>query len=246
MEKQEVTLSHIVADTRSEINGVCTKCQAKILLSGEQLQNQQTYTCPQCGEIHDMEPLRKAVQGASTEKAARVQKYNYQITLQCPKCHVKTSVLDEHVLNSPTFSCPQCGSAIDLEPLKKAMQEADVESGIPGSIPGQRRMDKYFIAGICQKCHTRIPISMEQLDATETYSCPHCGAVQDMAPLRQAIRSKSFYGPGYKDKYDAVYPLSARPLSKFVRLGNAYYISIVAIVVILVVLLAMFLHGIFK
>ncbi len=242
--KAEVT--QYVGETKIDLETDCPKCRARILISGDQLRNEMTYHCPKCAAVYNMATAREALQEIAAGKQPDVEKTTTEISINCPKCRMNISVRGEQLGDLESYRCPQCSFAIDLEPIKRAMQEVRAESGGAGAVQGKVHIDKYVVAGICHKCQTRIPVSTDQLCRDKTFTCPHCGEVHDMEPLRQAVRGKSFYGPGYKDKHDAVYPLPGVPLLKMIRLRNVYYISIVAIVVILVVLVAMFFYGIFK
>jgi predicted Zn finger-like uncharacterized protein len=188
----KINITHNATDARSELNTVCPNCQTKIRISDEQLQNQQTYRCPQCGTINDMEHVRKFVQDAKAGKLPAVQKIAIKISIACPKCNAKISFSDEQLQAIDDYHCPQCGSPIDIEPLKKQIED-DRENAVSryntsGVGSEQTHKETYEITSICPKCRTKIPISTEQLQFEQTYACPQCGTVRDMAPLRKAFQ----------------------------------------------------------
>jgi peptide subunit release factor 1 (eRF1) len=123
-----------------------------------------------------------------------------RIAVTCPKCHTKLSFSDEQLQGIDAYNCPSCGWPIDIEPLKKQVDEKREESLSRFSTMGVdlelAHKETCEITAVCPKCQTRIPISIEQLQSQETYSCPQCGAAGTMAPLREAFqeaqeRSKS-------------------------------------------------------
>jgi predicted Zn finger-like uncharacterized protein len=212
----KVQIINYVTDTKSELNTVCPKCQTRIRLSAEQIQNEQTYRCTQCNTIHDMEPLRNAVQNAREGKGPGVRKYTSQITIHCPKCHAGIPLSEEQLQVTDTYSCPQCRFMIDMAPFRLAIIDAR-KSGqnIAVEGTGKRHIEKYEIASICPKCQTRIPISQEQVQIADSYSCPQCGTINDMAPLRKAVENERKYrksgynvsGAGHKDGKKVTYNL---------------------------------------
>jgi predicted RNA-binding Zn-ribbon protein involved in translation (DUF1610 family) len=183
--KAEITRH--VTDTKSEVSVICHECQTEIRLSSEQLQNEQTYRCPQCGTIQDMAALRQAVQDAREGKVP-VQRYTSKITTTCPKCHTRIPFSEEQVQSLVTYHCPQCHFTIDMTKVREAIQDAR-EYGVAS---GEKHTEKYEFAGVCPRCQTRIPVTEQQLQNEQTYSCPQCGAIHDMAPLRKLVKK------GYK------------------------------------------------
>ena len=256
MDKHEyqVTLAHFVTDTKSEINAVCPKCRVKIPLSGEAVQNQQTYTCPQCGAIHDTEPLRRTIREVREGKVPIEQKVISKISVRCPKCFTSIPVQEEQLQYAETYFCPKCRHKIDVRQLREAIQDARVYQKPALNVAGAgspTQKEVYQVIGVCPGCQTRIPVSIEQLQHASTYSCPQCGGINDMAPLREAVRGKQGFGqpghdslePGRKSGYQVSYNLPGNEFErKTVTFSRGAIIRMVIGVLIIALITIFFLY----
>jgi predicted RNA-binding Zn-ribbon protein involved in translation (DUF1610 family) len=136
--KVTITNSKITSFS-SELYAICPKCKTRIAVSAEQLQNEDTYSCPQCGAIYHMAPLLKSFQDALERKGQHLHTIS-ELTITCSKCQTRIPVSDEQLQSEETFSCPQCGAIYHMAPLRKAMQDARED-----------RKSKYNIVGAGHK-----------------------------------------------------------------------------------------------
>jgi Zn-finger nucleic acid-binding protein len=116
-----------------------------------------------------------------------------EVGVVCPKCKARITISPEQLKNDETFFCPQCYAKYNLAPLRKSLQ--DVLEGRWRNLPNYTC--EHTVT--CPKCDTKIPISDEQLQNEDSYSCPRCGAIYDMATLRKGMQDareykKSEYG----------------------------------------------------
>jgi DNA-directed RNA polymerase subunit RPC12/RpoP len=114
--------SKVTVDS-SEVGIICLKCKTKITVSPQQLRNEETCSCPQCGSIHQIAPLRKSLQDVLEGKGQNVRSYTSEFTITCPKCHTRITISDEQLQSEQTYSCPQCGAVGNMALWRKTMED---------------------------------------------------------------------------------------------------------------------------